>query len=81
MKLGAGGLIGGSTQASINVLDFFASAGSTTDPSVMPAVRVCLEFEVIVALPLARSTPGNAASATWLAQSSYMGIDMVLLLY
>lgn len=81
MKLGAGGRIGGSIQASMNVLDVFASAGSAVVASVLPAVRVCREFEVIVALPLARSTPGNATSVPWLAQSSCERIDMILLLY
>jgi hypothetical protein len=81
MKLGAGGRIGGSTQASKRVLDIFASAGSTIVASVLPAVRVCREFEVIVALPLARSTPGNATSVTWLAQGGCARIDMILLLY
>ena len=81
MKLGAGGRIGGSTQAFVNVLDVFASAGSAIVASVLPAVRVCREFEVIIALPLARSTPGNATSAKWLAQGSCGRVDMILLLY
>jgi hypothetical protein len=81
IKLGAGGRTGGSTQASMNALDDFALAGSTVVPSALPAVRVCREFEVIVALPLARSTPGNATSATRLAQGNCMRIDIILLLY
>ena len=81
MKLGAGGRIGGSTQASMKALDVFAPAGSAIVASVLPAVRVCRAFEVIVALPLARSTPRNATSATWLAQYSHARVDMVLLLY